>query len=118
MNDARDNTGKTAAERFAAIREYFLACLNFCGHSRTELYHRPKPGDLREPTEEELVRRWAETISVPLNDILIGIKRAFEEAPDRGHVVTSFRYCVPHIVKRAHEMKYSRVGSLQTGRGA
>ncbi len=106
----QDRAGKSAEQRFAEIREYFLACMEDAGHARKELYHRPKPGDAREPTEEELVRRWAGTLAVPVNDILIGIERAFVMAANRGQVVTSFRYCVPHILNRFAEMREMRVG--------
>jgi hypothetical protein len=105
-----DKAGKNSQERFLAIRRCFLECLEISGHSRTELYYRPKPGDLREPTEEEVVRRWAEFVDVPVNDILIGIARAFLAAGDSGKIVTSFRYCVPHIQARLNEMRDARVG--------
>ncbi len=103
MNDQRDAKAMNAEQRFAEIRAHFLACLKLSGVSRTELYCRPKPGDSREPTEEEVVRQWATELSVPVNDILIGISRAFDRACERGDVVTSFRYCVPHLVNCATE---------------
>ncbi|HLZ92950.1 MAG TPA: hypothetical protein VKQ28_14650 [Candidatus Acidoferrum sp.] len=111
MGEPVDRDKKTAQERFAEIRKFFLAWLEDSGHARTELYYRPKPGDSREPTEEEIVRRWAADLRIPLNDILIGVQRAFEGAAERGAVVTSFRYCVPQIVSRIQEMRGSRVGS-------
>lgn len=52
----RDAIGKTAEERFEEIRRMFLDMLALSGVSRTYLYSRPKPGDAREPTEEEVVR--------------------------------------------------------------
>jgi hypothetical protein len=107
----QDRDGKNENERFAAIRDFFLESLKAYGNPRTELYYRPKPGDAREPTEEEIVRHWAAELRVRLNDILIGIERAFTLASERGAVVTSFRYCVPHIVNRQVEMRDSRVGS-------
>ncbi len=113
MSGEQDRNGKSAEQRFAEIRGYFLACMEAAGHARTELYYRPKPGDAREPTEEELVRRWAGTFAVPVNDILIGIARAFKLAAERGQVVTSFRYCVPHILNRFAEMRESRVGEFR-----
>ena len=114
---ASDATGKTAEQRFAEIRKYFLEMLAFSGSSRAELYSRPKPGEAREPTEEEIVRRWAQAIHVSVNDICIGIQRAFMGAADRGQVVTSFRYCVPHIVARCNELRESRsgMGSIDGG---
>jgi hypothetical protein len=111
MSTAVDRDGKNEQERFVKIREFFLAYLEGYGNPRKELYHRPKPGDAREPTEEEIVRRWAGELRVPLNDILIGIQRAFEGAGERGAVVTSFRYCIPQIVNRQREMRESRVGA-------
>lgn len=108
--EGKDRDGNTATERFAAIRAYFLQCLECAGHARQELYYRPKPGDAREPTEEEVVRRWANWLEVPLNDVLVGIQRGFMAAAERGQIVTSFRYCMPHIHSRLEEMKGSRVG--------
>ena len=55
-----DAIGKTSEERFREVRAYFFELLSAHGQSRRELYSRPKPGDSREPTEEEVVRRWAE----------------------------------------------------------
>lgn len=110
MADKRDAAGKDAQQRFLEIREDFLARLADSGQSRTELYYRPKPGDAREPTEEEVVRHWAEQLGIPVNDILIGIQRAFEVAAEQGRVVSSFRFCVPQIVARLNEMRGSRVG--------
>ncbi|MBZ5702125.1 MAG: hypothetical protein LAN84_09780 [Acidobacteriia bacterium] len=89
--------------RFAGIRAYFLECLQLSGHARTELYYRPKPGDAREPTEEEIVRRWAKRWAVPVSDIVAGIARAFAHAAERGQAVSSFRDCVPHIEARLGE---------------
>jgi len=103
-----DKQGKDAQERFTEIRAHFLECLKFAGVSRTELYYRPKPGDAREPTEEEIVRKWAAALEVPLNDILAGITRAFDVAGRRGDVVTSFRYCVLRIVICATEAARQR----------
>lgn len=103
MSDQRDAKGMNAEQRFMEIRAHFLACLKLSGVSRAELYYRPKAGDMREPTEEEVVRKWAATLAVPVNDILIGISRAFDKACERGDVVTSFRYCVPHLVNVATE---------------
>lgn len=111
MRDQVDREGKNEQERFVKIREFFLASLEAYGNPRKELYHKPKPGDAREPTEEEVVRRWAGELRVPLNDILVGIQRAFQSAAERGAVVTSFRYCVPQVMNRQIEMKESRVGS-------
>lgn len=111
MNRAeRDAIGKTADERFAEIRRYFLEMLALHGSARMELYYRPKPGDSREPTEEDVVRHWAQQLGVPVNDICIGMHRAFAAALERRQVVTSFRYCVPHIITRLAELKEARVG--------
>ncbi len=104
----RDAAGKTTEERFTEIRAHFLECLKLGGISRTDLYYRPKQGDAREPTEQEVVWKWADTHAVPVNDILVGITRAFEFASGRGDVVTSFRYCVPHIVNRVQETANAR----------
>lgn len=104
-----DAIGKTPDERFAEIRRYFLDSLELAGQSRRELYYRPKPGDAREPTEEEVVRRWANMVQVPVNDIFIGIQRAFATAPEQGHIV-NFRYCVPHIMARVEEKRDARAG--------
>lgn len=111
MAENVDRDGKNAQQRFEEIRTFFLAWLEGSGHARTELYYRPKPGEAREPTEEEIVKKWAAELRVPLNDILIGIQRAFEGAAAAQKVVTSFRWCVPQIVNRQVEMKESRVGS-------
>ena len=64
-----------------------------------------------EPTEEDVVHRWAEILAVPVNDIVIGIQRAFVAAGERGQIVTSFRYCVPHIQARIREKSETRAGS-------
>jgi len=109
VSDARDSKGKSVEERFAAIREYFLASMKMAGHGRTELYYRPKAGDAREPTEEELVRRWAGAVAVSVEAIEAGVQRGFEKAAELGQVVTSFRYCVPHIVNCATEAAPRRV---------
>ncbi len=101
----RDATGKSADERFAAIRAFFLAQLALHGMTR-DLYSRPKPGDSREPTEEELVRRDAEDLNVSVNDICIGIQRAF----DSGAIVRSYRFCRPHIIARVKELRESQAG--------
>jgi hypothetical protein len=111
MSDVpRDAIGKTPQERFEEIRSFFLEMLAEHGNSRKELYYRPKLGDSREPTEEEVVRKWAAQVGVRVNDIVIGIQRAFSHAADHGQVVTSFRYCVPHVVARLNEMRGARVG--------
>src|SRR4051812_17586493 len=101
-----DATGKTADERFVEIRACFLELLSAAGHSRGDLYSRPKLGDSREPTEAEIVHRWAERYEVSVNDICIGIQRAFAQ----GALVTSFRYCVPQIIQRVRELRESRAG--------
>ena len=49
----KDRDGKNEQERFEAIRNFFLGSLESYGNPRTELYYRPKPGDAREPTEED-----------------------------------------------------------------
>ena len=108
-----DVIGKPVEERFAEIARYFLESLA-CNGIRRELYSRPKPGDAREPTEEEVVRRWAAQVHVSVNDICIGIQRAFMAAADSGKVVTSFRWCVPHIVARCNELRDARVGAFGT----
>jgi len=77
--------------------------MKLAGHARTELYYRTKMGDAREPTEEELVRRWAGALHVPVQAIEAGIQRGFDKAEELGQVVTSFRYCVPHLVNCATE---------------
>lgn len=115
----RDATGKHADQRYFEIVRCFFELLNASGVSRTVLYSRPKPGDAREPTEQEVVQRWAETLGVSVNDISIGIQRAFAKAAERGDVVTSFRYCVPHIVARCQELQKGRSGlSLSATSGA
>jgi hypothetical protein len=106
----RDATGKNAEDRFAAIRAEFFRRLGATGQSRTDFYHRPKPGDQLEPTEEEVARRWAARMEVSVNDICIGIQRAFMAAADRHLFVTSFRYCEPQIVGRVNELRESRAG--------
>lgn len=112
-----DATGKNAEQRFREIREYFLEMLKLAGVSRSDLYHRPKLGEAREPTEEEVVRRWAENLRVPVNDIFMGIQRAFLAAIDRGQVVTSFRYCAPQIIARLNEVREARAGQWPMGGG-
>jgi hypothetical protein len=109
----RDAIGKTAEERFAEIRRHFLEMLSNVGISRSELYDHPKAGGAREPTEEELVRRYAELFAVSVNEICIGIARAFVLARESGGpgVVTSFRYCVPQIERRIAELREARVGA-------
>lgn len=101
--EKRDREGKTAEERFAAIREFFLEQLRQSGHARRELYKYPKPGAREAETEVDVVLQWASATAVRLNDILFGIQRAFELAAERGDVVTSFRYCVPQITNCATE---------------
>jgi hypothetical protein len=97
-------------QRFAEIREYFLDYLKDFGQPRAELYFRPKPGDAREPTEEELVRRWAQIVNVPLEQIRIGILQAFMEAAGKGQRIVTFRDCVPHIRARADEWRDGATG--------
>jgi hypothetical protein len=93
----------TAEERFAAIREFFLQQLKMAGSSRRELYSFPKAGaPSGEKTERDVVLEWARC-DAAVNDILLGIQRAFEKAEERGDVVTSFRYCEPHIVNTVTE---------------
>jgi hypothetical protein len=91
------DTVQIAQERYEWIRECFLQCLRETGQSRMNLYSTPKPGDAREPTEDELVRRLAGRLDVSLEDIRTGIYRAFGAAVHRGNLVTSFRYCMPQI---------------------
>jgi hypothetical protein len=105
-----DAIGKSQEERFREIREYFMECLSLWGGGRRELYNRPRLGDAREPTEEDLVRRWAGTLTVSVNDICIGIQRGFAAAADRKCAVTSFRYLNPHIVARCAELRESQAG--------
>jgi hypothetical protein len=102
-----DATGKNAEQRFVELRKYFLDYLALMGHARPELYNRPKLGDAREPTEEELVRRWAYRLDVPVNDIVIGINRAFARAFMAGGV-TNFRDCLMEIGKRVDEVRSAR----------
>lgn len=97
-----DADGKTSEERFAAIREFFLEQLRQSGHARKELYRYPKVGSDAE-TEASVVLRWARMMEVAVNTVLFGIQRAFETAEQRGDVVTSFRYCEPHITNAAME---------------
>lgn len=101
MSDACDRSGKNPEERFLELRAFFLEQMKLSGQSRTELYYRPKLGDAREPTEEEVVRRWADRLDIPTSWICLGIQTAFETAAKLGAVVTSFRYCVPHITNAA-----------------
>jgi hypothetical protein len=98
-----DATGKNADQRFVEIRRYFLDCLMVSGRGRKELYFQGKQGDAREPTEEELVRRWAYRFDVPVNDICIGIQRAFAAA-----AVMNFRECADKIGSRVDEIRSSR----------
>jgi hypothetical protein len=105
-----DMTGKNAEQRFVEIRKYFLDCLRFSGQGRQELYYRPKPGDAREPTEEELVQRWAQRLAVPVNEICIGIQRAFAAAAAARGAVLNFRECTAHIEKRTAELRDARAG--------
>jgi phage FluMu gp28-like protein len=108
----KDATGKTAAERFEAIRKEFLDLLGASGHARTELYCRPRTGEKAQlPTELEQVRSWAAHLEFSVNDIAIGIQRAFQHAAASGHIVTSFSYCVPQIVARLNELRESRTGA-------
>jgi len=108
--ELRDATWKSPQQRFEEISKFFLEMLAEHGNSRAELYYRPKPGEAREPTEEEVVRSWSNTVNVSVNDICIGIQRAFAAAAGRGHVVTSFRYCVPQIHTRLAELRDARAG--------
>lgn len=107
-----DATGKDSEQRFREIRRYFFELLAVAGNTRTELYWRPKAGDVREPTEEELVRRWADELRVSVNDIQIGMARGFLTAGEQRppHVVRSFRYLQPHIVARIAELREARAG--------
>jgi hypothetical protein len=110
----RDAIGKTAEERFEEIERHFFELLEASGVSRRPqaFYIRPKPGDAREPTEGEVVRRWAETLHISVNDICIGIQRAFTTAAEKRAVITSFRYCVPHIIARCNELRDARAGEF------
>ena len=114
-----DATGKTAEQRFAEIRKYFLEMLAASGHSRTQLYSTVPAGRIL--TEREIVMQWAACLQVSVNDILIGIQRAFQAAAERGHLVTSFNYCVPQIVARVNELRETRVGAgpqfIRSGEG-
>ena len=110
MNNT-DAIGKSPAERFLEIRREFLSLMAAHGHTRAELYSRTKPGEAREPTEEDLIRRWAEALSVSVNDIAIGIQRGFMAAAAQGKVVSSFRWCQPHIVARMSELRESQAGA-------
>lgn len=112
MEDLRDAKEKSTQERFAEIRQFFLAKLEESGQSRTELYYRPKPGDAREPTEEEIVRRWAARTALSIEWICAGIHNAFVTAGERGAIVTSFRYCVPHIAAIADQLARERKAPL------
>jgi hypothetical protein len=103
-----DATGKNAEQRFVELRKYFLDCLVIGGQGRKELYFRPKPGEAREPTEEELVRKWAQTLAVPVNEICIGIQRAFALKAEMGQAVVNFRECVPQIQRRMSELREAR----------
>jgi len=106
-----DATGKNAGQRYAEVRRYFLEMLGLSGHIRTELYYRPRTGPHKGlPTEQQLVRGWAESLEIPVNDICIGIQRAFQQAQANGQVVSSFAYCVPQIVARVGELREARVG--------
>jgi len=104
----RDAIGKTVDERFAEIRDEFLGLLMATGHARTTLYSERTSNHAF--SEEEVVRHWAGLVAVPVNDICIGIQRAFAEAGKRSAIVTSFRYCVPHIHARINELADARVG--------
>jgi len=108
----RDAIGKTVEERFAEIRDKFLGLLMATGHARTALYTERTSNHAF--SEEEVVRHWAQLVAVPVNDICIGIQRAFSEASKRGAIVTSFRYCVPHIHARVNEMADARIGQGPT----
>ncbi len=107
-----DATGKNAEQRFVELRRYFLDCLAFAGVTRQatglELYYQPKPGEVREPTEEELVRRWAQTLAVPVNEIYIGIQRAFALKAEMGQTVKNFRECTAEIQRRMSELREAR----------
>ena len=105
-----DATGKNADERFAMLRAYFFELLQLYGIRRKFLYAQPKPGDAREPTEEELVRKWAAHLEVPVNTIMQGMVAGFNVAAERGLVVTSFRYLEPQILARVNATAESRVG--------
>ena len=104
----RDAIGKTVEERFAEIRGEFLGLLMATGHARTALYTERTSNHAF--SEEEVVRHWAQLVAVPVNDIFIGIQRAFAT----GKVVTSFRFCVPHIHARINEMAEARIGQGPT----
>ena len=103
-----DAIGKCIDERFAEIRAYFLECYRLQGDARTELHYRAKPGDAREPTEEEIVRRWAGLVAISVADIQIGMQRAFMEYAGKGWRVPSFRECVPQIQERMAEKREGR----------
>ncbi len=112
MHAATDKTGKTADQRFLEIRAYFLEHMALSGQSRTTLYFKPPagapPGYM---TETAIVRHWAEQMVVSVNDICIGIQRAFDQARNDAKFVTSFRYVQPHIVRRWNELREARVGA-------
>jgi len=108
LAEAKDLTGKDAHQRFAEIRGFFLERLGQSGQARAELYFRAKPGDAREPTEEEVVRKWSEKTWVSVNDIYIGIHRAFEAATKCGQVIATFRNCEPFVAGRVKELSDSR----------
>jgi len=104
----RDAIGKSVEERFLEIRDEFLGLLMATGHARTTLYTERTSNHAF--SEEEVVRHWAGLVAVRVNDICIGIQSAFVEAGKRSAMVTSFRYCVPHIHARINELAETRVG--------
>lgn len=106
----RDATGKTPGQRFVMIRECFLEQMAASGQSRAELYSRPRPDSPDGMSEEQVVRHWAGQLQISVNDMCIGIRRAFEHARGESRFVTSFRYCQPHIVARWNELRESRLG--------
>lgn len=113
-----DANSLTADQRFAMIRGWFLAALAAHGHSRAELYQRPRANDPEGQSEEEIVRAAAETLHVPLRYIEEAIERAFRIAGSNGKTVSSFRFVVPQIHAVCNEHRESNAGSGPINRGA
>jgi hypothetical protein len=102
----------TPEGRFQQIEAWFLGALRERGIVRSPhaLYNRPKPGDAREPTEEELVRRIAEDRRIALDDVWHGINNAFLYARSKGNQVVSFRFCIGFIQARLDQTREAAAG--------
>ncbi len=95
-----DGEGHSAAERFAQLERFFLRKLAESGSARESLYREKRADAYGNFSEEELLRQYADALQLPLPHLLLGIEAGFAYAQEHGAVVTSFRYVIPHVIRR------------------